>query len=127
MIKIFACVGALVIITLMSSCAKAKVKGVVCLTNVLISKYGGDGMEFTTEGKNLVLTIKVGPVHEEKKGNPDFRNSLIEYYKNDSSFRYVTEDLFSLCKEADYEYFIARSVDSISGDTMNITIPIEAL
>lgn len=124
MIKIFACVGALVIITLMSSCAKAKVEGAVQLTNTLL---GESGIKFTTEGKNLVMISKVGHISEETKANTDFRNSKIEYLKNDSAFRDVTEDLIQLCKEADYEYFVLRYMDTLLSDTMNILVPIEEL
>ena len=125
MIKIFACFGALVIITLMSSCAKAKVEGAVKLTNVFISKFAGDKIKITTEGKNLVMISKVGHISEETKADTAFRNSKIEYLKHDSTIRYVTEDLIPLCKEADYEYFVLRYMDTLSSDTMNILIPLE--
>lgn len=127
MIRIFACVGALVVITLMSSCANAKVEGAVKLTNVLFTKIAGDKMKITTEGKNLVIISKVGHISEEKKADTAFRNSAIEFLKHDSTIRYVTEDLIPLCKEADYEYFVLRYMDTLSSDTMNISVSFEEL
>lgn len=124
--KILVCIMAVFAIALMSSCSKAKVAGAVQLMNALIQE---PGVEFSTEGKNVVMKVhgKFGEFSEEMRADDEFRNSQIEYYKNDSAFRNVTEDLFPLCKEADYEYFIVRYVDSISSDTMNILIPFEEL
>ena len=125
MIRIFACIGMLIVITLMSSCAKTKVEGAVQLMNVMSTKYGDGKIKFKTEGKNVVMISKAGHISEEKKTDADFRNSKIEFLKNDSSFRYMMEDLIPLCKEADYEYFVLRYMDTLSSDTMNILIPLE--
>ena len=125
MIRIFACIGMLIVITLMSSCAKTKVEGAVQLMNVMSTKYGDGKIKFKTEGKNVVMISKAGHISEEKKTDADFRNSKIEFLKNDSSFRFMMEDLTLLCKEADYEYFVLRYMDTLSSDTMNILIPLE--
>ena len=125
MIRIFACIGMLIVITLMSSCAKTKVEGAVQLMNVMSTKYGDGKIKFKTEGKNVVMISKAGHISEEKKTDADFRNSKIEFLKNDSFFRYMMEDLIPLCKEADYEYFVLRYMDTLSSDTMNILIPLE--
>ena len=126
LISIFACIVAIFSITVMSSCSRMKVKATLATVNSLMADGEEGGPEFYTEGDNVILYGTISDVEFDKEKDSIFAQYTTDYVKNDTNFSFLREELVPMFREADYESFVLRFVDA-SGDTMDVSIPLEEL